>query len=192
VGLALRLATSMRGAAASAIAPFEPPPSNVVPLQRVASGARRVNAAGCALISAFEGRCLQAYHDHVGYPTQGVGRLMSRVPWEDLSKYPPIDDATCDAWLREDLDRFARGVSRLVPVNLNDNEFAALVSLSFNVGLGNLQGSTLRRMLLRDDPRDECADQFLRWDKAGGRKSRGLARRRAAERLLFLSQAVAS
>lgn len=193
MGLALRLSTSLGSWLTAANAAMARPPV-LAPAERVASGARRVNDAGCALIESFEGRAkrgkdglIYPYYDHVGYPTQGVGRLLSREAWADLSQWAPIDDATCDAWLRKDLDKFAKGVARLFPVPLNDNEFAALESLGFNVGLGNLQGSTLRRMLLRGDDREEVAQQFLRWNKAGGRVSRGLTRRRGAERDLFLT-----
>ena len=195
MGLALRLSTTLSGWAAAANEPFLPPPAAVIPL-RVATGAREVNATGCALIESFEGRhkrgpdgLIYPYHDHVGYPTQGVGRLLSREKWADLSHWAPIDDATCDAWLREDLDRFARGIERMCGrARLTDNEFAALVSWAFNVGTGNAQGSTLIRMLVRGDDRGEVADQLLRWNKADGKISKGLARRRAAERILFLTQ----
>lgn len=193
MGLALRLSTSLGSWFAAANAPMAQPPQPA-PVVRVASGARRVNDAGCALIESFEGRAkrgtdglIYPYHDHVGYPTQGVGRLLIREAWADLSQWAPIDDATCDAWLHADLDKFAKGITRLFPVPLNDNEFAALVSLGFNVGLGNLQASTLRRMLLRGDDREEVAQQFGRWNKAGGVVSRGLTRRRSAESRLWLS-----
>ncbi|MGL4576350.1 MAG: lysozyme [Burkholderiaceae bacterium] len=162
---------------------------------RVATGARRISDAGTRLIERFEGKhrvggdgLIYPYYDHVGFPTQGIGRLLAREKWADLAHWPAIDEATCHAWHLEDLDRFANGVERLLPgVSLSDNEFAALVSLAFNIGLGNFGASTLVRMLRRGDSRIDCADQFLRWDKAGGKKSRGLARRREAERLLFLS-----
>lgn len=148
-------------------------------------GTRRVSDAGIELIEHFEGVRLEAYHDPVGYPTQGIGRLLSRVKWEDLSKYPPISHHTATVWLVEDLEKVCKGLSRLFPVPLNDNEFAALASFAFNLGLGALEASTLRKMLLRGD-RQGAADQFLRWDNAGGRKMRGLTLRRRAESALFL------
>ena len=70
---------------------------------------------------------------------------------------------------------------------MTDNEFGALVSLAFNVGLGNLHASTLRKKLNRGDSKIDCVDEFLKWDKAGGRKISGLTRRRVAEKDLFLS-----
>jgi hypothetical protein len=74
-----------------------------------------------------------------------------------------------------------------VKLQLNDNQFSALVSFSYNVGAYSLFESTLLK-LLNQGELQEAADQFPLWDKAGGQSLRGLARRRRAERALFLSQ----
>ena len=91
-------------------------------------------------------------------------------------------------WIAQhyELNHFERGVRRLVNVKLNHNQFSSLVSFSFNLGLGNLQNSTLRMKLNREDY-DGAADEFPKWRKAGGRILKGLVRRRAAERSLFLA-----
>ena len=159
------------------------------------SGNRVVNENTTNLIISFEGMSkigpdglVHAYHDMLGYPTIGIGHLLSKVKNEDLSKYPVMTVNDAIYLLRyTDLNIFSSGISRLITCPLTDNEFGALVSLSFNVGLGNIQASTLRRKLNRGDSKTECADEFLKWDKAGGRKVAGLTRRRAAERALFLS-----
>lgn len=160
-----------------------------------ASGARLVSEDAIKLIVTFEGIAkrgsdglIYPYHDVVGYPTIGIGHLLSREKWEDLSKYTPITLDQAYAIKMRDLDKFSVGVSRLITCTLNDNEFGALVSLAFNIGLGNLQASTLRRKLNRGDSREECALEFLKWDKAGGQKIRGLTRRRVAESKFFLGQ----
>lgn len=159
------------------------------------TGARLVSESAIKFIIAFEGIAkrgadgrIYPYHDVVGFPTIGIGHLLSREKWEDLSKYPTITLEEAMALKMSDLDKFALGVSRLITADLNENEFGALVSLAFNIGLGNLQASTLRRKLNRDDSRDECALEFLKWDKAGGQKIRGLTRRRVAESKFFLGQ----
>lgn len=159
------------------------------------TGARLVPDSAIKFIINFEGIArrgkdglIYPYHDVVGFPTIGIGHLLSREKWEDLSKYPPITMDEAMALKMRDLDKFALGVSRLITVDLNDNEFGALVSLAFNIGLGNLQASTLRRKLNRGDSRDDCALEFLKWDKAGGQKIRGLTRRRVAESKFFLGQ----
>lgn len=126
------------------------------------------------------------YHDPVGYPTIGYGHLLSRVRWEALSKYPAITKAEASQLLLVDLNKAARGVSRLIRVPLTDEQFAALIDFSFNVGTGNLEISTLRRLLNRQEYA-AAAEQFSRWVFAAGVKLPGLVRRRAAERALFLA-----
>jgi lysozyme len=92
-----------------------------------------------------------------------------------------------DAIFRSDLIRFESGVLRLCPSSANSQaQFDALVSFSFNLGLGSLQSSTLRMKYNRGDTAG-TADEFLKWNKAGGKALKGLTRRREAERLLFLS-----
>ena len=84
------------------------------------------------------------------------------------------------------LQKFAYGVLRLIKVKLEPHEHAALISFSYNLGLGNLQSSTLRTKLNRDE-RIAASNELPKWVRAGGRKLRGLVLRREAERELFLS-----
>lgn len=161
---------------------------------KVDSGARRVCDDAVNMIVSFErmhriGKdgLVHAYHDNLGYPTIGIGHLLSKVKWEDLSKYDPLTLDEAHELHQKDLDKFATGVSRLVKVKLTDNQFGALVSLAFNIGLGNLQASTLLRKLNRGDSLEDVGDEFLKWNKGGGIVLRGLTRRRVAERALFLS-----
>ena len=88
--------------------------------------------------------------------------------------------------LKKDLDRFEKGVLRLCPGKLTQGQFDALVSFSFNVGLGNLQRSTIRMKVNRGDF-EGAAESFLDWTKAGGKVLRGLVIRRNDEKALFLS-----
>lgn len=96
-----------------------------------------------------------------------------------------------EALLRGDLVPRAASVSRLLKVAVNDGQFGALISLVFNIGLGNFGASTLLRKLNAGDMAG-AADQFLAWDKArvnGVLKAlAGLTRRRKAERAMFLGQ----
>lgn len=95
--------------------------------------------------------------------------------------------AEVDDLLASDLARFERGVARYCPnVVGRKGIFDALVSFSFNVGLGNLQRSSLRMKTNRGDF-EEAADEFLKWTKAGGRVLPGLVKRRNDERALYLS-----
>ncbi|MBK8246259.1 MAG: lysozyme [Gemmatimonadetes bacterium] len=145
--------------------------------------AREVSEAGVRLVQEFEGCRLDAYRCPAGIPTIGYG-----ATGPDIRMGMVWTQEQADERLAEDLARFAAGVERLVQVDLTDNQFAALVSFAYNVGLGALAGSTLLRKLNAGDY-EGAADQFPRWNKGGGRVLPGLVRRRAAERDLFLSDA---
>lgn len=83
-----------------------------------------------------------------------------------------------------EINEFAEGVARLIKTEVSQNMFDALVCFAFNVGLGNLKNSTLLKMV-NAGQFDQCREQFMRWNKAGGKELPGLSRRRAAEADLF-------
>jgi GH24 family phage-related lysozyme (muramidase) len=145
-----------------------------------------INAAGLKLVRSFEGRELQAYQDSVGVWTIGYGHTSMAGPPE-VTPGMRITAAQADEILKRDLGKFEQGIRDRVSVPLNSNQFSALVSFAFNVGLGAFQNSTMRRRLNSGDY-SGAADEFPRWVKAGGRTLQGLVRRRNAERALFLSQ----
>ena len=97
-----------------------------------------------------------------------------------------MTDEEVDELLYKDLKRFETGVKRLTKVALSQGQFDALVSFSFNVGLGNFQSSTLRSKLNREDYKG-AAEEFPKWRRAGGKILPGLVKRRVDERALFLS-----
>ena len=148
--------------------------------------AREVSEAGVRLVQEFEGCRLDAYRCPAGIPTIGYG-----ATGPDIRMGMVWTQEQADARLVEDLARFAAGVERLVQVDLTDNQFAALVSFAYNVGLGALAGSTLLRKLNAGDYLG-AADQLPRWARAGGRIMPGLSRRRLAERALFLDEGAGS
>jgi lysozyme len=124
---------------------------------------------------------------HVLYPEQGKLKIDER----DGFPLRPEDDRKftmeeVDGILRADLDRFERGVAKFVPVVLTQGQFDALVSFSFNVGLGTLQRSTLRAKLNRGD-KEGAAEEFLKYCMAGGKILKGLQNRRIDERAMFLN-----
>ena len=126
---------------------------------------------------------------HVLYPEQGKLKIEDRdnVPLrpEDFRVFSMEE---VDAILRSDLNRFERGVERFCPVALSQGQFDALVSFSFNVGLGTLQRSTLRQKVLRGDMAG-ASEEFLKYTIAGGKVLKGLVNRRNDERAMFLSGA---
>ena len=124
---------------------------------------------------------------HVLYPEQAKLPIDQRgnvnIKIEDFRIFSMEE---VDAILRADLDRFERGVERYITVPLTQGMFDALVSFSFNVGLGTLQRSTLRQKLNRGD-KEGAAEELLKYCMAGGKILRGLQNRRIDERALFLS-----
>ena len=125
---------------------------------------------------------------HVLYPEQAKLKLEERKAYPLRPEHDKIwSDGGIDAILRSDLARFENGVLRLCPSAINSQaQFDALVSFSFNVGLGNLQSSTLRMKYNRGDI-PGAATEFPKWNKGGGRVLPGLTRRRLEEQALFLS-----
>jgi lysozyme len=95
-----------------------------------------------------------------------------------------LTEADAEALLVKDLEIFSTGVQHLVLVPVTDNQFGALVSLSYNIGLGNFADSTLRKKLNNKDYAG-AADQFIRWNKSDGKVLRGLTIRRKREQDLF-------
>ena len=143
----------------------------------------KTNAKGLALIKRHEGLRLNAYPDPAtgGEPwTIGYGHTGDVKPGMRLKS-----EHEADVILQLDLEKFEDHVSRLCP-GVNENQFAALVSLCFNIGPKRLEESTLRKRLLRGDPPAEVAAEFLKWKLAAGHVMPGLVKRRVDERALFL------
>ena len=136
------------------------------------------------IVAEFEGCRLEPYLCAAGVPTIGYGRTGKDI----TLGIKRISQAQADQWLAEDLQRFADGIHRLLPGSQlwGANQQAALISWAFNVGLGAVESSTLRKRLLAGEPGIMVAPQeLLRWDKANGKSLAGLTRRRAAEVALF-------
>jgi lysozyme len=139
----------------------------------------KTSDAGVELIKGFEGLRLAAYRDPAGILTIGYGHA-----GQDVQESDTITEAEAERLLRLDLLSAELAVQRLVRVPLNQHQFDALVSFTYNVGAGNLGGSTLLR-LLNDANYAHAAQQFDLWAYARGQRLAGLQRRRAAERFLF-------
>jgi len=146
---------------------------------------RQINQAGLNLIKDFEGFRADAYLDAVGIPTIGYGHT-GTVSKQDVVNGRTITMAEAEHFLREDLTVAGSGVDRHISVLLNENQFAALTSFTFNLGTGNLQSSTLRRRLNNSDY-GAVPSEMARWVKAGGKTLAGLVRRRGAEGDLFMT-----
>lgn len=140
---------------------------------------------GIALIKQFEGCKLTAYQDSVGIWTIGYGWTQP-VDGKPIRAGMTIKQETAERLLKTGLVSYESDVSRLVKVGLTQGQFDALVSFTYNLGVRSLSTSALLRKLNAGDYAG-AADEFLRWNKAGGKVLNGLTRRREAERALFLS-----
>ena len=124
------------------------------------------------------------YLDPVGLPTIGYGHLIK--PGEEHLKHVTLTRQQGRDLLAADLRTAERGVLQVVSTPLTQEQFDALVSFTFNVGVGNFQGSTMRRKLAARDYTG-AAREFPRWVHAQGQRLPGLVRRRREEMELFLS-----
>ncbi len=130
------------------------------------------------LITRFEGFRPEIYKDAAGVDTIAFGHTRSAVMPVRVTEEEGRE------LLKQDLEFFIEGVLDLVEVPVNQHQFAALVSFAYNLGLGNLRGSTLLEKLNAGDYAG-ASEEFMKWDSAGGKKMRGLTRRRGAEEQLF-------
>jgi lysozyme len=139
---------------------------------------RHVTGQGLDLIKRFEGFSPTIYICPAGLPTIGFGHVVREFERERFDA--GIGQDAGAALLQGDVGVSERAVLRLIQVPLDDGQFDALVSFTFNLGAGALQRSTLRRKINR---KEYCTvpAELRRWVWAGGRKLRGLMRRREAE-----------
>lgn len=143
---------------------------------------RHITQEGLNLIKRFEGFEPEIYLDAAGLPTIGYGHLIRKGEHKMFEN--GISEAAGEALLIKDVLLAEQAVCRLINVPLTDGQFDALVSFIFNLGSAALQRSTLRRKVNREE-HDEVPEQLMRWVWAGGRKLRGLVRRRDAEAELY-------
>ena len=156
-----------------------------------------VSPKACEVIRHHEGVRYRPYRCPAALWTIGVGHVLypeqAKIPMAERMNFPlrPEDNRVwtkgeVDAILKADLARFEKGVATYCTVPLTQGMFDALVSFSFNVGLGTLQRSTLRSKLNRGD-KFGAADELLKYCLGGGKILKGLQNRRIDERAMFLS-----
>lgn len=141
---------------------------------------------GLALIKEFEGCKLSAYQCPAGIWTIGIGSTHYGDGTPVTKNRTLPTEKAAIALLAATIGQYEKAVNAM-GVELTQNEFDALVCLCYNIGAGNFLKSTLVKMLKAGDDKAEIAQQFLRWDKAGGKPLAGLTRRRNAEAELFLT-----
>ena len=143
-----------------------------------------VSLFGIDLICGFEGLRLKAYDDGVGVWTIGFGTTVYPNGIR-VKKGDTCTEAQAKAYMVYDLKKFESAVNNAVTVPLNQNQFDALVSLTYNIGPSAFSKSTLVKKLNAGDIRG-AAEQFDVWVNAGGKRMQGLVNRRAKENEVFL------
>ncbi len=142
------------------------------------------SSRGLDFLSKWEGCILHVYLDCVGIPTVGVGHVV--LPGEDNFSAGITKEQALEL-LSKDVSKCERAIAQYIHVPLTQNQYDALVSWSFNCGVGVLRTSTLAKLLNSGDYQG-AADEFPKWCKAGGKTNQGLLNRRNAERELFLRE----
>jgi lysozyme len=145
-----------------------------------------LNKKGLDLIIHFEGgHKLKAYKCPANVWTISVGLI--RVYNRAVVESDTITLKESEDLFRNELNRFVEGVRNLLKVELNENQFSALVSFAFNCGLGALRNSTLLKKV-NENPKDlTIRQEFTKWNKSGGKVLNGLTRRRNQESDLYFA-----
>ena len=146
--------------------------------------------AGSSLIQEFEG-CARKRSDgsYDAYPDPGTGGDPWTIGWgttgPDVRPGVTWTQQQCDDRFAQDLDKFAQGVAAAIGgAPTTQHQFDAMVSFAYNLGIGNLESSTLLRLHKAGNYAGAAAE-FGKWDKAAGKVLPGLVRRRAAEAALY-------
>ena len=139
----------------------------------------KINQAGIDLIKSFEGLRLRPYKCPAGVWTIGYGHT-NKVTEDTMG----MTEKQAENVLKQDLEIFEKGVNKLLKVQVTENQFSALVSFAFNVGLQAFAGSSVLRYINTGFP-IMAGQRLLLWNKAGGKVLAGLTRRREAEKKLY-------
>lgn len=140
--------------------------------------------AGAGTISHFEGKSNKTYLDPVNILTSCYGHT-----GPELRKNQVFTDDQCLDQLADDLKEHDVGMMSSIKVPINDNQHAAFLSFTYNLGVGAFKSSTLLKKLNSGDYEGAC-NELPRWNKADGKVLKGLVDRREAERQMCLTKEV--
>jgi len=148
----------------------------------------KLNRKGIDLIKKYEGFSDKAYLCPASILTYGYGSTR-KIDGTPVKKGDRINLVDAEKLLIKETAEFAKGVTRLLgSVQLNENQFSALVSFAYNLGLSNLEKSTLLKIIKADPNSPLIQSQFLRWNKANGKVLNGLTNRRKEESQLYFTR----
>ena len=147
----------------------------------------KLDENGYKLIQGFEGLSLVPYLCSAKVPTIGYGNTFYPSGKKVTMQDQPINLATAKWMLKETANIFATQVNLLVKTKLTQNQFNALVSFAFNLGVSALSRSTLLKKV-NINPQDiTITNEFLKWNKAGGKVLNGLTKRRTIEAKIYFT-----
>lgn len=145
----------------------------------------KIDKIGIDLIKKYEGCSLKPYRCPAGIPTIGFGSTYhidgSKVRMTDK----PISEKEAEELLKDTLVQFEEGVSKMVTSKITQNQFNALVSFAYNLGLGSLRGSTLLKKVNINQNDITIKDEFMKWIFAGKKQLKGLILRRTEESNIY-------
>jgi lysozyme len=147
----------------------------------------KIGTKGLDLIKSFEGLKLKPYLCPAKVPTVGYGSTFYENDKKVKLTDPSITEQRASKLLLDSLKGFERYVDSYCRDDINQNQFDALVSFCYNLGPANLKSSTLLKKANVNPNDPTIAQEFLRWNKAGGRALKGLTKRRQAESDLYFS-----
>lgn len=147
----------------------------------------KLNNEGYKLITKHEGLSLKPYLCPAKIPTIGYGNTY----YSDGTKVTLLDKNITKEFafeiFKDIADKFAKRVDKLVIKEINQNQFNALVSFAYNVGTGNFEKSTLLKKVNINPNEKTIKDEFLKWNKSGGKVLNGLTNRRNEEANIYFS-----
>ncbi len=145
-----------------------------------------ISSKGVALIEQFEGFRPTMYKDAVGLPTIGYGTLIHTDTQQWLMTATITKDQA-EVLLRNSVTIIENILNTVLPASVNQNQFDALISFAYNLGISALKGSTLLKKVIANPNDPTIADEFAKWVHAGGEVLQGLVTRRKAESDLYFS-----
>ena len=147
----------------------------------------KLDENGYRLIQEFEGLSLVPYKCQAGISTIGYGATFYPSGKKVTMQDAPISLATSKWMLKETADKFAADVDKMIKANINQNQFNAIVSLAYNIGLAGLAKSSLLKKVNVNPNDTTITNSFMIWNKAGGKVLNGLTKRRAIEAKLYFA-----
>lgn len=142
---------------------------------------------GLALIKKYEGFYSKPYLDPIGIPTIGYGATYYPNKIKVTIKDRPLSEKEASDLLAQMLNVYENQVALLVTKPINQNQFDALVSFTYNLGATNLGKSTLLKKINKNPNDPTIREEFVKWNRAGGKVLNGLTKRRKDEAVLYFS-----